>query len=221
MPRPAPWTGPRIERGTRAELLDLCQRYHAYQGAGAVGQVFVVREGGRCMAALAFQPPAYGAAAMLAPSEPGAVSALSRMVAVPREQRDWVLSSLLREILDGHLDRTRYPVVATWSDYGVGHNGAVYRQAGMKRGGAVQRPVYELDGVRRAGTAGGGARTEAQRVGETRLRLWTDRVCPIGEEGAWMAAHGWRRVPVPGKTWRSGAPAHRWERVDDRQASLF
>jgi hypothetical protein len=49
-------------------------------------------------------------------------------------------------------------------------------------------------------------------VGETQITAWTHRACLPGMEAAHMAAHGWRAVPIPGRTWRSGAPRLTWTR---------
>ena len=67
---------------------DLCKSYHGYKSAGGWATYsFAVMEDGRGVAAYVWQPPPPGAAKSVCPEEPAAVLALSRMVAVPKEQR--------------------------------------------------------------------------------------------------------------------------------------
>ena len=53
------------------------------------------------------------------------------------------------------------------------------------------------------------------RLGDTEITAWTHRVCLPGNEEAHIHAAGWRRVPIPGKTWRSGAQAFTWSKQPD------
>jgi len=214
------------ERGTMRDILPLLQRYHAYQGAGVVGDVWVCREGRRVVAGWSWSPPAPGAARKYAPACPAAVLALSRMVAVPKAERDWQISKPLRWLMLHGLDRGRWPVLLTYSDAGAGHLGTAYQASRWKGGETVTRPVYEdEDGVRRSPYSNGGGKAGGLRLmGHTSITAWTHRACPAGQEEAHMVAHGWRRVPIPGRVWRSGAPAFTWTNEPDcnaNQASLF
>ena len=51
------------------------------------------------------------------------------------------------------------------------------------------------------------------RKGHTFIQRWEQWACPRGCAELWMAIHDWRRVPVPGKVWRSGNQAHTYERT--------
>lgn len=218
-------TFPIPERGTRDELDALCAAEHEYGGCGSVGDIYVCREGGRVTAAFSWAPPAFGAAQALAPDCPSSVLALSRMVAVPKAERAWHISKPLRWLMRTGLDRTRWPVLVTYSDSLAGHTGFVYQCSRWKRDGSSSAKTWVDDeGRRRARYANGGARQEGLTRGpDTTLTRWVDRVCPPGAERAWMEAHGWRQVPS-GKVWRSGNPGFTWTRgslPEPRQLSLL
>jgi hypothetical protein len=130
---------------------DLCAQYHGYGGAGGVATYsFAVYENDKAVAAFAWQPPAPGSAQSVCPSEPSAVIALSRMVAVPREERELNhISKPLRRQMDRLIDRTRYPVLVTYSDEGQGHTGHVYKCSGWTATTREKRRwYYSLDGSR-------------------------------------------------------------------------
>jgi hypothetical protein len=66
----------------------LCVAHHGYASAGNnATYAFAVYENDRPVAAFVWQPPPPGAARSVCPESPGGVLALSRMVAVPHEQR--------------------------------------------------------------------------------------------------------------------------------------
>lgn len=137
------------------------------------------------------------------------------MVAVPKSERRLKhVSKPLREQMKRRIDRTRWPVLVTFSDEGQGHNGYVYQCSGWEKTDR-RRAVVMLDesGVRASKYSNGktGGR-DLVRGADTFIQRWEHRVCPRGEAAAWMAAHGWRRIPT-GRIYRSGAPAFRWERL--------
>lgn len=210
----------RVSLGDVAPLL---REFHAYKGGGAVGEVWACVEGGRVVAGWVWTPPAPGAAAKYAPSCPASVLALSRMVAIPKADRAWQISKPLLWIMRHGLDRGRWPVLLTYSDKGAGHEGIAYMASRWKRGETTIAETYEdCDGRRRCRCVRGGQRVEGlTRTGTTEITAWTHRACPMGEEQAHMERHGWFRVRVPGKTWRSGADAYRWRREDPQQPRLF
>jgi len=195
----------------------LCERFHGYGGAGnSFTYAFAVWEMGEPVAAYAWQPPAPGAAASVAPEEPSAVLMLSRMVATPKETRalNHVAKPLRRQMK--LIDRTRWPALVTYSDLGQGHLGHVYKCSGWEKVGEPERrPVFELaDGTRVSSYSNGKHDTsEIIRKGHTFVQRWEHWITPRGTAGIWLAIHGWRRVPVPGKVWRSGNQAHTWERA--------
>ena len=165
------------------------------------------------MAAYAWQPPPPGAAKAVGPGEPSGVLALSRMVAVPKDQRELKhISKPLIEQMKRLIDRTRWPVLLTYSDASLGHDGYVYRCSGWTKDGVYRRGfAVDSDGVR-VSAYSNGSRSTFATTGTTELTRWVNRVCPVGQEGAWMARHGWQRVAVAGKVWASGRQAYTWAR---------
>lgn len=200
---------------TIAEVDALCERYHAYKGAGkAVTYAFGVYEEGRLVAAYAWQPPPPGAARSVCPACPEGVLSLSRMVAVPREERRLRhISKPLRRQMLRLIDRTRWPVLVTFSDEGCGHTGHTYKCSGWQPTRKSRRPVYEDAQGKRCSTYRAGKHNTQGlcRAGSTTVQRWEHHISP--DPAAHMADHGWRRVPVEGKRWRSGAQAHTYIRA--------
>lgn len=120
--------------GTLDEVRALCEAHHGYGSAGGVSAyAFVVVERGTNIAGYAWQPPPPNAAATVCPEAPGGVLALSRMVAVPKDERELKhVSKPLREQVKKLIDRTRWPVLVTYSDEGQGHTGYVYKCSGWE-----------------------------------------------------------------------------------------
>ena len=191
---------------------DLCKRHHGY---GSVGNnatyAYAVWESSLPVAAFIWQPPPPGAARSVCPEAPQGVLSLSRMVAVPREERRLRhISKPLRRQMRMLIDRSRWPVLLTYSDEGEGHTGYVYKISGWTPTRRARRPVYrDIEGRRVSSYADGRHDTSAlKRDGWTWIQRWEQWACPIGGASAWLDANGWRRVPVPGKRWRSGAQAY-------------
>jgi hypothetical protein len=203
---------------TLDEVRALCVAHHGYGSAGSVAvYAFGVYEDGRLVAAYAWQPPPPGAAASVCPEAPAGVLALSRMVAVPRaERRLNHVSKPLRVQMKRLVDRTRWPVLVTYSDEGQGHTGYVYACSGWTPTTRRMTDVRTDDTGARAsrysnGRTGGRALLIAAR---TTIQRWEHRACPAGETAAFMARHGWRRVPT-GSVLRSGNVAYRWVRLSE------
>src|SRR6266513_1557813 len=118
-----------MRRVTLEEVRDLCVRFHGYGSAGASATyAFGVFEGDTLVAAYSWQPPQPGTARAICPEAPQGVLALSRMVAVPTETRTLNhVSKPLRRQMRREIDRTRWPVLVTYSDEGQGHTGHVYK----------------------------------------------------------------------------------------------
>lgn len=210
---------------------DLCARFHAYKGAGGQATyAFGVFErqvdldddsfGASAqrvlVAAFAWQPPPPGAARAVCPEAPHGVLALSRMVAVPSEERRLRhISKPLRYQMRRLIDRTRWPVLITYSDEGLGHTGHVYKCSGWQPTARATRPTaVDATGARASRYANGATGTRALAQGApTTIQRWEHWACARGDAARWIEAHGWRREPVPGKTWRSGAPAFTWRRA--------
>ena len=203
---------------TLAEVTALCAAPHGYGGAGgAATYAFAVVEGGRVVAAYSWQPPPPGAARAVCPEAPAGVLALSRMVAVPREERDLRhVSTPLRRQMRLLIDRGRWPVLVTYSDEGQGHTGHVYRCSGWTATTRTKNPYFvNAQGVRTSIYSNGKHGTRAlTRGGHTTLQRWEHWACERGAADAHMDAAGWRRHPIPGKCWRSGNQAYAWVRLE-------
>jgi hypothetical protein len=191
---------------------DLCARFHGYESSGDVAvYAFAVFEHDRAVAAYAWQPPPVGAARSACPEAPYGVLALSRMVAIDRANRSLRhVSRPLRRQMRALIDRTRWPVLITYSDEGQGHTGHTYKCSGWYPTVRLPRPFFvDKDGHRASSYANGkhGAR-DLVRGGTTMLQRWEHRVCPPGQTAIWMTNHGWHRIAIPGKTWASGNQAY-------------
>lgn len=206
-----------MRRVTLKEVRDLCERFHGYGSVGASATyAFGVFEADRCVAAYSWQPPPPGAARSACPEAPEGVLSLSRMVAVPRDDRALNhVSKPLRRQMRREIDRTRWPVLITFSDEGQGHTGYVYKCSGWEKTCKAQRPFYVDSMGRRASSYSDGHHggRELTRGGTTIVQRWEHRICPRGEARNWMVRHGWARVPVPGKVWRSGKQAFTYQRT--------
>jgi hypothetical protein len=195
-------------------VADLCKKHHGY---GSVGNnatyAFAVYEDGSPIAAFVWQPPPPGAARSVCPEAPSSVLALSRMVAVEREDRTLRhISKPLRLQMRDRIDRGRWPVLVTYSDEGEGHNGHVYKCSGWEATRRSKRPVYVDRRGRRASSYSNGRHKsrDLTRAPDTTIQRWEHWACGRGDAARWMASFGWRLVPVPGQTWRSGNQAHTW-----------
>lgn len=195
-----------------ADVRPLFNRYHGYGDAGGTSTYcFAVFEQGVPIAAYVWQPPAFGAAKSVCKEAPYGVLALSRMVAVPRSERQLQRISIpLREQFK-LIDRGRWPVLITYSDEGQGHNGWVYRCARMKATKRSRVPFYvDGNGIRRSALNNGKHSTEGLYFGgHTVIQRWEHWACQPGVADCHMWLAGWRREPIPGKVWRSGRQAHR------------
>ena len=202
-----------LRRCERHEIMELIERYHPYGGASAAfTYVFAVWEGGRPVAAYCWMPPPFGASKSVCKEAPQGVLALSRMVAVPRDERELNhVSKPLRRQMRVMIDRDRWPVLITYSDESLGHTGHVYKCSGWKK--TVRSPMkYYLneEGVRVSKYTNGKSRdTSDLERGHGFIQRWEHWSVEPGQAQARMEAAGWKREPT-GKTWASGNPAHRW-----------
>jgi len=195
------------------EVRALCERHHQYGGAGcSFTYAFGVYEEGEVVAVYAWQPPAPGAARSVCPEAPQGVLALSRMAAVPREERRLNhVSRPLRRQMRVEIDRGRWPVLITYHDESVGHTGHVYKCSGWRPTIRRKRLVYvhPETGVRTSNYCCGdtGYKT-LKRSGYAWFQRWEHWACERGNAWEHMQAHGWERVRIRGRTWRSGNPAY-------------
>lgn len=194
-----------------SEVDALCARYHAYQGASEVCVYsFGVYEGSDLVAAYAWQPPPYGAARSVNPHAPWSVLSLSRMAAVPRSERalKHVSKPLLRQ-MKRLIDRTRWPSLVTYSDEGLGHTGYVYQCSGWTPTRREEVNQYEDASGRRTSPYHNGkwSKKDLAFIGKAHVQRWEHHQVPIEESARYIADHGWVRVPIPGKKWKSGNQA--------------
>lgn len=191
----------------------LCEAHHGYGSAGNVAAyAFAVKEGWNTVAAYAWQPPAPGAAVNICPEEPASVLALSRMVAVPKADRKLKhVSKPLMVQMKRLIDRTRWPVLVTYSDESLGHTGYVYQCSGWTPTERNEVRIFVDDDGRRVSRYSNGQTyyEHLHDAGTAVIQRWEHWACEKGEAAEYMKRHGWRREPIPGKTWRSGNQAFR------------
>jgi len=201
---------------TLAEVRALFEEHHGYKSvSNSATYCFAVFENDAPVAAYAWQPPAPGAALAVCPEAPQGVLSLSRMVAVEKKNRQLKhVSKPLRRQMNHLIDRTRWPVLVTYSDEGQGHNGFVYECSGWTATVKRKVPVHENTmGERRSSYCNGKHGTRGLvRVGSTLIQRWENRICSLNEAASWMSSHGWRRVPLVGRKWKSGRQAHTYIR---------
>lgn len=192
----------------------LVAAFHGYGSTGSSATyAFAVYEGGKPVAAYVWQPPPRGAAVAVCPEAPGGVLALSRMVAVPRTERNLRhVSKPLRVQMHRLIDRGRWPVLVTYSDEGQGHTGHVYKCSGWEKTVRSRRPFFVDAKGRRASSYSNGEHggRGLVRGGTTWIQRWEHWICARGDAAKHMAAAGWRLVPLAGRRWRSGNQAHKW-----------
>ncbi len=194
---------------------NLCELYHGYGSAGGTATyAYGVFEGGQIIAAYAWQPPPPGASKSVCPEAPEGVLALSRMIAVPKSERKLKhVSKPLMIQMKKLIDRTRYPVLVTYSDEGQGHTGYVYKCSGWEKTSKRISKFYATqDGVRISIYQNGGRRDVSYlQSGTTVIQRWEHWICPKGSAKNWMISKGWEKVPIPGKVWSSGNQAYKYE----------
>lgn len=198
-----------------ADIHPLFEAHHAYRSVGKTATYFfAVYEDGRPVAAFAWMPASYGAAAKIAPECPQAVLSLARMVAIPKEQRKLKnIAEALRWQAVYLIDRTRWPILVSWADAGAGHDGGVYRYAGWKETGRSRQPIgRDSEGRRRSINSNGKRSPTVARVGYTNLIRFEHRLCPEGDADGWLARHGWQRIPT-GRKQRNGRPQYTYAKV--------
>lgn len=204
-----------LRRVDLSDVRELIEQTHAYKSVGnACVAAFAVYESNVCVAAYTWQPPPFGAAKSVCPEAPSGVLSLSRMVAVDRRLRLLPhISKPLRKIMKYEIDRTRWPVLVTYSDESLGHTGHVYKCSGWKPTARALRKMYidPASGARTSSYANGAMRDDLSLSHIGYIQRWEHRICKVGETEQWMARHGWSRVPTGG-FYASGNPAYRWVR---------
>jgi len=202
------------------EVRELVKKYHGYGAVGSGGMCFKVVEEGKTIAAFSWLAPPPGAAKSVCPEFPAAVLSLSRMVAVPKSQRKMKhISKPLKAQMKGLIDRTRWPVLITYSDSTLGHDGYVYKCSGWEST-VRSRKVALLDsnGRRASGYSNGSTeRAKTLSKGDVGIiQRWEHWVCERDKVPEYMRDNGWERVPILGKFYRSGNPAYTIRRKEQQ-----
>ena len=200
------------------EIKSFFKRYHGYGSVGITSTyAFAVYEEGKIVAAFTWQPPIIGAAKSVSRDCYFGVLALSRMVAVDKAERKLKhISKPLKYQMFRMIDRTRWPILITYSDESMGHNGFVYECSKFKRTLRSEAIAY---------TDKDGARVSSYSSGENKnmdgyqrkiifIQRWEN--CIVKKENClrFMEKFGWERVPT-GKKYRSGTWAFRIEKRDE------
>ena len=126
-------------------------RFHPYgekKPRASVYQFSVWDHSRGATASFWFMVPPRGSAKAVNASNPNGVLCLSRMAAVPRDERAYHISKPLRLIMNRLIDRERWPSLVTYHDESVGHNGHVYKCSGWRHVEANYRKAV-WDGDRR------------------------------------------------------------------------
>ena len=110
------------------------------------------------------------------------------------------MSKALRRMCRDMIDRTRWPVLITYSDEGLSHDGHVYKCSGWKKTTRSRSALYENEDGRASSYSNGvtGGR-DLKKTGYSYIQRWEKRSCPKGEELDWMTDHGWIREVRNGK----------------------
>tara|TARA_R110000824_G_scaffold90829_1_gene221560 strand:+ start:1305 stop:1958 length:654 start_codon:yes stop_codon:yes gene_type:complete len=205
-----------------SDVVGLIKEHHPYGGAAKTcAHAFAVLERQSPVAAYLWMPPPPGAAKSVCPEAPVGVLALSRMVALPRHQRELNhVSKPLRRQMRRLIDRTRWPVLVTYSDESLGHTGHVYKCSGWEKTIRSKRPVFkDEDGNRTSAyKAGVYSTSDKESHGFAWIQRWEHWACERGRALEFMTDAGWRKTAT-GKTWDNGNPRHAW--VKDEQLVLL
>lgn len=201
-----------IQKCSLEEIEELVEKYHGYGAIGSASVCFGVFEQGRIVAGFSWMPPPAGAAKSICPEAPFAVLALSRMVAVPKEERQLKhISKPLMVQMKKLIDRTRWPVLVTYSDEGQGHNGWTYQCSGWRKTKRSKGPYFEDESGKRQSKYSNGTtknRNDLRKVGNRFIQRWEHWICEEGAVVKFMNENGWFREPLPGKFYTSGNPAY-------------
>ena len=169
----------RVERvyysdGTEDRMYAKHHPYKTGPGRGAIH--YRAYEGDRVIAVFSFKPPAYGAAVKVSPNDPHSVVSLSRMCAVPKEDRETKhISKIMRKLWA--LLPEKYRIVVTYSDSSCGHTGYVYQCSGFTKEEVIFSKFYvDCVGDRVSCNTSGKRNPNAIYGGTCLLTRWTLRV---------------------------------------------
>lgn len=179
-------------------VADLTTLFHSHHSYGSVSETcnvcaFAVFEDDKIVAGFVWKTLAFNAARTVCPEAHYGVLALSRMVAVPKDERRLNhISKPLRRQMNMLIDRTRWPVLVTYSDQGEGHTGHVYKCSGWERTDSNLTQNVEDDEGKRI-TINSAGRNGMNKVAHSVKQRWEHWVCNKGQADSWIKAHGWRR----------------------------
>lgn len=159
------------------EELVMYQNYHPYHSGPGRGAIhYHAREDGKLIAVFSFKPPGYGAAKKMSPDNPHAIIALSRMCAVPRNERKTQhISKLMRRVWPQLPEQ--YNTILTYSDSSCNHTGFVYKACGFTKHEPVSARIYHDErGCRVSINTSGHTNKNAIPVGYCALTPWTLRI---------------------------------------------
>jgi len=172
--RPAKFTVSRA--WDSAEVESMYARFHPYKsGPGRCAIHYKATENGKTIAVFSFKPPAYGSAYKVCPADPHCVVSLSRMCALPKEERETKhISKIMRKLWD--LLPENYRICVTYSDESCGHTGYVYQCAGFTKDGVTGQSYYvDENGARTSINTSGKRNAEAVFAGYCVLTRWVLR----------------------------------------------
>lgn len=194
------------------QIKHLFEKYHGY---GSVGNLktyaFAVFENSEVVAAYVWLPPPPGAAKNVCKNAPEGVLALSRMVAVPKNERKLKHISKPLKKQFKLIDRGRWPILITYSDEGQGHTGYVYQCSGMSKTIRSKVNYYTNENGQRVSSYRGGKTITKglHKGGFTFINRWEHWICDKRKVRSFMRNAGWRKVSIPGKVWKSGNQAYK------------
>lgn len=209
------------------EVKELFTLYHGYKSIGRLATyVFAVIEDGNPVAAFTWNPPPPGAAKSICSDCPHGVLSLSRMVAIPKEERKLRhISKPLKKQMKSLIDRTRWPVLVTYSDEGQGHTGYVYKVSGWTPTSKRKVRTYTDSEGRRVSSYSCGKTYSPEELksftrGDTFIQRWEHWIC---EDPLTLFDEHWEKFPIEGKVWKSGNNAYSYRKkilLDDEYGFL-
>ena len=173
--KPSKFTVSRAWDSTEVE--SMYARFHPYKSGPGRGAIhYKATENGKTIAVFSFKPPAYGSAYKVCQTDPHSVVSLSRMCAVPKEERETKhISKIMRKLWD--LLPEKYRIVVTYSDSSCNHTGYVYQCSGFTKEETVGSAFYvDSTGARCSINTSGKVNREAILAGYCCLTRWTLRI---------------------------------------------
>lgn len=121
-------------------------RFHPYKESKMVCcsyEFSVIDSNGNATMSTWWKVPPIGLAKSLMGRDHKKVLSLSRMSAIPKDQRDYKVSKALRIMADKLIPIEEFPMLVTFVDTSLGHIGTVYKCSGWKYDGWSEVVSYE------------------------------------------------------------------------------